>query len=380
MGNDHSISETSIAHRTHHHHVRPKLSDATPQRPLSAADFAEEWGIERLAKGRRSLDVRGSYSSEPRRKPSQCTLSPSLFESENEDSEGASGLGARSKSTTDANRRPSRNSLGVQSPPSPQISPARSPTNLSVPRRQQRRMSVDESQQRRLQHLAARTGVLNAPNGHKLSLSGFAMMNGATGDERQDARTRISRATRDFAETGDFGLTLQEHLKLTSYQTLMLTQTWPKMKSSVFTAVFRELSQRCPKVKELFQKTSIVGGFSANKCYDIKEHVKQLIELYDLSIQDLNAPCKISQERLVNIGEQHFSICGPGASSIWDDLGVALTEAISKADATRGKREAFKAYIALTSFLVDSMKAGYSQQAKRKSLTRASNGHLNKNM
>ncbi|CAD5223856.1 unnamed protein product [Bursaphelenchus okinawaensis] len=317
-----------------------------------------------------------SYSSEPRRKTSQCTLSPSLLESENEDSEGATGIGARSKSTNDAGRRPSRNSLGVTTPQSP----ARSPSNLSVPRRQQRRMSVDESQQRRLQHLAARTGVLTAPNGHKLSLSGFGMMNGANGDERQDARTRISRATRDFAETGDFGLTLQEHLKLTSYQTLMLTQTWPRMKASVFNSVFRELSQRCPKVKELFQKTSIVGGFSANKCYDIKEHVKQLIELYDLSIQDLNAPCKISQDRLMNIGEQHFSICGPGASSIWDDLGVALTEAISKADATRGKREAFKAYIALTSFLVDSMKAGYSQQAKRKSLTRASNGHLNKNM
>ncbi|KAI6239293.1 hypothetical protein M3Y99_00604300 [Aphelenchoides fujianensis] len=189
-------------------------------------------------------------------------------------------------------------------------------------------------------------------------------------------RSRINKAARDFTETGDFGLTLQEHLKLTSYQTLMLTQTWSRVKASVFTGVFRELSSKCPKVKELFQKTSIVGGFSANKCFDIKEHIKLVIELFDLCLQEMNSPCKTSQDRCIAIGETHFTIIGPSASGIWDDLGVCLTESISKAEAIRGKREAFKAYIALTSFLVDSMKAGYMNQAKRKSLTRMSNGHM----
>lgn len=88
----------------------------------------------------------------------------------------------------------------------------------------------------------------------------------------------------------------------------MLTQTWPRLKSTVFNSVFRELSQKCPKVKELFQKTSIVGGFSANKCYDIKEHSKQLVELYDLCIQDLNSACRISQVSVFQIERNNFHV------------------------------------------------------------------------
>ncbi|KAI6188892.1 hypothetical protein M3Y98_00403400 [Aphelenchoides besseyi] len=254
-----------------------------------------------------------------------------------------------------------------------------------------RRMSVDESQQQRMRTTAAggvneRGGISFAklslagipPSGPSFSssTSGSNTTNTMTNGMVEISRSRINKAARDFTETGDFGLSLQEHLKLTSYQALMLSQTWPRVKSSVFSGVFRELSQKCPKVKELFQKTSIVGGFSANKCFDIKEHIKLVIELFDLCLQEMNSPCKTSQDRCIAIGETHFTIIGPAASGIWDDLGVCLTESISKADAIRGKREAFKAYIALTSFLVDSMKAGYQAQAKRKSLTRMSNGHV----
>ena len=65
-------------------------------------------------------------------------------------------------------------------------------------------------------------------------------------------------------------------------------------------AFCRELCQKCAKVKEVFQKTSIVGGFSSNKCFDIKEHGKLLIELYDAALQDLGAPCKLTQACFFN--------------------------------------------------------------------------------
>lgn len=47
--------------------------------------------------------------------------------------------------------------------------------------------------------------------------------------------------------------------------------------------------------KEVFQKMSIVEGFSASKNCDQKEHIRLLIELFDLSIQYLNNSCKLIQ-------------------------------------------------------------------------------------
>ena len=79
----------------------------------------------------------------------------------------------------------------------------------------------------------------------------------------------------------------------------------------------------------------------------------------------------------MSIGETHFAIMGPCASALlFDELGVCLTEAFSKADAVRGKREAFKAYLVLTSFLIDSLKGGFVAAAKRKLTGRASNSAL----
>lgn len=52
--------------------------------------------------------------------------------------------------------------------------------------------------------------------------------------------------------------------------------------------------------KEVFQKMSIVEGFSASKICDQKEHIKLLIETFDLSIQDLNSSCKLIQVTYVN--------------------------------------------------------------------------------
>lgn len=37
---------------------------------------------------------------------------------------------------------------------------------------------------------------------------------------------------------------------------------------------------------------SIVGGFSAGKCCDMKEHVKSLVELFDFAISELNNNAK----------------------------------------------------------------------------------------
>uniref|UniRef100_A0A914CYP2 Uncharacterized protein n=1 Tax=Acrobeloides nanus TaxID=290746 RepID=A0A914CYP2_9BILA len=122
----------------------------------------------------------------------------------------------------------------------------------------------------------------------------------------------------------------------------------------------------------MFQKMSIVGGFSAGKCCDMKEHVKSLVELFDFAVSELNNNSKEVQDRCLKIGEAHLGACGGSASQVWDDLGDCLTDAIAKTEAVRGKREALKAWITLISFLVDSMKAGYTAQCKRRSIIRPS--------
>uniref|UniRef100_A0A914Y4K9 Uncharacterized protein n=1 Tax=Panagrolaimus superbus TaxID=310955 RepID=A0A914Y4K9_9BILA len=205
----------------------------------------------------------------------------------------------------------------------------RNPSSLG-PRR---RMSVDESAapQRRISRTA------------KLSL--------ASKEDLINSR-RVSRAAIHFSETGDFGFTMVEQLKLT-----------------------RQLSYRNAKVKELFQKMCIVEGFSANKCCDMKEHVRCLIDLFDFAVSDLNNPSKHVQDKCIQIGEIHYNMCGSTAAGIWDDLGNAITESISRTEPVRGKREALKAWISLISFLVDCMRGGYMAQCKRKSITRAS-GHF----
>lgn len=48
----------------------------------------------------------------------------------------------------------------------------------------------------------------------------------------------------------------------------------------------------------------------------------------------------------------YYALCGNNASKIWDDLGDCLTESIAKIDGIRGKREAFRSWILLISFLV----------------------------
>uniref|UniRef100_A0AC35F7F6 Uncharacterized protein n=1 Tax=Panagrolaimus sp. PS1159 TaxID=55785 RepID=A0AC35F7F6_9BILA len=240
-------------------------------------------------------------------------------------------------------------------PPSPSTTELKRNPSFLGPKR---RMSVDEQSANNIQRRISRTA--------KLSL--------ASKEDLINSR-RVSRAAIHFTETGDFGFTLVEQLKLTSYQVLVLQQTWPKIKSSVFSTVFRQLSYRNAKAKELFQKMCIVEGFSANKCCDMKEHVRCLIDLFDFAVADLNSPSKHVQDKCIQIGEIHYNMCGSTAAGIWDDLGNAVTEAISRTEPVRGKREALKAWISLISFLVDCMRGGYMAQCKRKSITRAS-GHF----
>jgi len=211
-------------------------------------------------------------------------------------------------------------------------------------------MSVDEQQ---LPRRFSRTG--------KLSL--------ASKEDLMSSR-RVSRAAIHFTETGDFGLTMVEQLKLTSYQTIMIQQSWPKMRSTILGPVFKQLAARNAKVKELFQKMCIVEGFSASKCCDMKEHARCLVELFDFAVSELNSPSKAVQDKCIYIGEVHHTMCGGNASSIWDDLGNCLIDTISKAEPVRGKREALKAWISLISFLMDSMRGGYLAQCKRKSISR----------
>jgi len=168
----------------------------------------------------------------------------------------------------------------------------------------------------------------------------------------------------------------------------MLQQSWFRIRPTAFASVFKELALKNVAAKELLQKMSIVdvhrrfsSAYSSagtpKKCYDQKEHVRLLVDLFDLTIQNLNAPYRIVQHKCLKIGEVHFTAFGAAnESQLWEDLGEALTQSIVKAEAIRGKREVFRAWISIVSFLVDSMRAGYVKQFKRMSLSRNSSGHF----
>uniref|UniRef100_A0A183BN51 B30.2/SPRY domain-containing protein n=1 Tax=Globodera pallida TaxID=36090 RepID=A0A183BN51_GLOPA len=135
----------------------------------------------------------------------------------------------------------------------------------------------------------------------------------------------------------------------------------------------RDLAHRNAAAKEMFQKMSIVEGFSYGKCCDQKEHGRQLGELFDFALQNLNGPSRLVQERSYRMGEQHFTVFGStNEAHLWDDLGESISHALAKTEPVRGKREAFRAWITLTNFLVESMRTGYTQQFKRRSLQRNS--------
>lgn len=166
-----------------------------------------------------------------------------------------------------------------------------------------------------------------------------------------------------------------EHLKLTSYQMQTLQQSWSRIRShGALSGVFRELIRRNDAVKTMFQKMSIVGSFSAaGKCCDQKEHTRLLIELIEFTLSNLNSPSKLVQQHCQLIGEQHFNVFGQrNESKIWDDFGDCISQAIEKAEPIRGKREAFRAWGLLITFVVESMRVGYVAMFKRKSLTRHS--------
>ncbi|KAI1701349.1 globin-like protein 9 [Ditylenchus destructor] len=262
------------------------------------------------------------------------------------------------------------------------------PTGSVSDREKSRRMSVDQIAVHNIQQMTP-SMVSNSSQGQNsddnissatstppktrgMNRAGKMSLQGGKDEVLNNYRrfSRCSTSSAGAAEGSDgYGISLAEHLKLTSYQTLMLQQSWPRIKSNVFTNVYKQLAQKNARAKELFQKMSIVNNFNIGnngKCCDQKEHIKVLVELFDSSIQELNAPCKIAQIKCFKIGEVHFVMCGPQASQIWDDLGDCITDAIAKTEAIRGKREAFRAWISLISFLVDSMKAGYTAQCKRK--------------
>uniref|UniRef100_A0A1I8ADY0 GLOBIN domain-containing protein n=1 Tax=Steinernema glaseri TaxID=37863 RepID=A0A1I8ADY0_9BILA len=227
-----------------------------------------------------------------------------------------------------------------------------------------RRMSVDDVQRRNHTRFA------------KLSLTpGEEMM-----CSHQQRRYSRASGTYDASEYGM--IPLSEQLKLSTYQILLLQQTWGKLKSSVFSNTFRLLTQKNVHAKEMFQKMSIVEGFSSNKCCDMKEHTRLLNDLIETAILEINSPCKVIQGKCMQIGQAHYPSTAKGAMNprpcgqFWEDLADCLTESVSKAECLRGKREPMKAWIALISYVIDNMKCGYMSEFKRRSVSRASSGYI----
>lgn len=275
-----SISSDSrqLSHRSSNTHLGLVDDHIEPQRKYSQCQpghYIEEFNIQRHNLIR---FVRLNCHSDPFRFSSdlQCFLSASSSSSAYPYRSRASFAGVGTLVTN-------------QPPPSSSNTHLYSQTAVSTrAQTNTRRMSVDESQQRRQSRPTTTSGGPVV----KLSLAGVSTSTGNQVDRdlhNMQISSRSRSANKSGRDDGDIGpITLQEQLKLTrcfrsltciyirfSYQALMLTQTWPRIKSSVFNIVFKELSQKCPNVKELFQKTSILDGFSTNRaCVDMKVMVE----------------------------------------------------------------------------------------------------------
>ncbi|VDO49309.1 unnamed protein product [Onchocerca flexuosa] len=136
--------------------------------------------------------------------------------------------------------------------------------------------------------------------------------------------------------------------------------------------VFRDVISKNAIAKELFRKTLIIDGFTSYKCYDIKEHANSLIELIDFALQQIHNSTKIVQDRCMQLGATHSNTCEHSMSSSWDQFGDSLAEAITKAEAIRGKRKCLQAWNVLLSFLVDRIKSGYLAECKRRASKKTS--------
>ncbi|ULT89281.1 hypothetical protein L3Y34_008034 [Caenorhabditis briggsae] len=186
---------------------------------------------------------------------------------------------------------------------------------------------------------------------------------------------RMSRATVHLENSnGIENMSFIDAIHLSPHQVQLLTSTWPRIKtqSHLFTQVFKVLMQRSPVCREMFQKMSIVGGFSSNSVCDLNSHAKLLSELLDSLMTDLQQPAKIVLAKCQDVGAAHVNMNEKCCGVVFDQLGEAFTELITKVECVRSKREAVKSWMCVISYMADSIKSGYMEEWAKK---KRSNNH-----
>ncbi|CAO4379527.1 unnamed protein product [Caenorhabditis nigoni] len=186
---------------------------------------------------------------------------------------------------------------------------------------------------------------------------------------------RMSRATVHLENSnGIENMSFIDAIHLSPHQVQLLTSTWPRIKtqSHLFTQVFKVLMQRSPVCREMFQKMSIVGGFSSNSVCDLNSHTKLLSELLDSLMTDLQQPAKIVLAKCQDVGAAHVNMNEKCCGVVFDQLGEAFTELITKVECVRSKREAVKSWMCVISYMADSIKSGYMEEWAKK---KRSNNH-----
>ncbi|CAP39858.2 Protein CBR-GLB-3 [Caenorhabditis briggsae] len=172
---------------------------------------------------------------------------------------------------------------------------------------------------------------------------------------------RMSRATVHLENSnGIENMSFIDAIHLSPHQVQLLTSTWPRIKtqSHLFTQVFKVLMQRSPVCREMFQKMSIVGGFSSNSVCDLNSHAKLLSELLDSLMTDLQQPAKIVLAKCQDVGAAHVNM----NEKCFDQ----------KVECVRSKREAVKSWMCVISYMADSIKSGYMEEWAKK---KRSNNH-----
>ncbi|CAI2355071.1 unnamed protein product [Caenorhabditis sp. 36 PRJEB53466] len=180
---------------------------------------------------------------------------------------------------------------------------------------------------------------------------------------------RMSRATIHLENSSAAeNISFVDAIHLSPHQTQLLSSTWPRIKTqtSLFTQVYKMLMQRSPVCREMFQKMSIVGGFSSGAVCDLNSHAKLLAELLDSLMSDLHQPAKIVLAKCQDVGAAHVNMNAKCCGVVFDQLGEVFTELITKVECVRSKREAVKSWMCVVSYVVDSIKSGYMEEWAKK--------------
>ncbi|CAI4221225.1 unnamed protein product [Auanema sp. JU1783] len=159
---------------------------------------------------------------------------------------------------------------------------------------------------------------------------------------------------------------------LNKYQKQTLKCSWRHMskggESSCGATIMRRFLNKDENLKAVFQTSALIS--ESNSHHDTNKHREDIVQLLHTVISNMDSPSQIS-EICMKIGRDHHKYKRMGLKiDHWDYFGESITETIREYDGWKKHRESLRAANVLVSFMIDRMRAGFSQSDARTNLTR----------